>query len=328
MNPSVAVVAMLAVAGAACGVLVNQLSIRRSPKQPLPFDPELESRLTDYATSHPAWAATHASAAEWMVDSTCGNSYAAAARNHAPALTSNESRPKDDHSAADADLVRLEALAQDRALHPGACGYVLSTDPPHLVRGPIHNTAVRRLAVSLACAGTAVLAAWVAPDVWAFLAILTLGLTGWIVALVDHDTMFVDLGAWWAGSALAGVLAAASAIEQAGVSRVWWALAAGVLWWALFEGLNLVYKTFRGMDGVGGGDGMIALPATFVAVAVSGSTQVALWGVLAGLALAVSCSLALIAFRKQGRRDAFALGPFLAAGWQIALCLWAFGALV
>jgi hypothetical protein len=50
--------------------------------------------------------------------------------------------------------------------------------------------------------------------------------------------------------------------------------------------------------------------------------------VLAGLALAVSCSLALIAFRKQGRRDAFALGPFLAGGWQIALCLWAFGALV
>ncbi len=319
-------VACLATLGAACGVLLSRIAAVRSQRQPMPFDPQLEARLADTASAHPAWAQRNADATAWFVDPALAAAFAAAGATPADQVPADTTDAPG--STAERDVEQLEALSRDREMYPGACGFLVIDDAPYLVRGHVRDSLLRRGATAAACALTGALAAWAAPDVWAALAILVLGFTGWLIALVDHDTLFLDISTWWAGSAAAAAFAAVSALDRVGPGQLGWALFAGALWWGLFEAMNLAYKLLRGVDGMGGGDGMIAFPATFVAVAVTGSIQVALWAVLAGIALALLCSLPLVVAGRRGGRDAFALGPFLASGWQAAVAMWALGVLI
>lgn len=315
MNPVVVSELCLTLVGAVAGVVISRVSAHRSMRQPMPFDLELEQRVMERAELDKGFASRNASAAEWFVDPECAAGFAACATN------ADQSENQD--TEADADIQRLNDLALERAMFPGACGYETIDEAPYLVRGRVRTGAARGVVLSAAGACTGAISAWVALDVWAALAIMVLGLTGWVIAAVDHDTMFLDLSTWVAGSAVAGVFAAISGISQGGSGRALGALVAGLAWWGLFEAMNWSYKLVRGQDGMGGGDGMIAFPAAFVAVAITGSLPVALWSILSALALSLVASVPLVMMRKRGGRDAFALGPFLASGWQLALCLWA-----
>lgn len=315
MNPVLVAELCLASVGAVAGVLISRFSAHRSMRQPMPFDLELEQRIVARAHDDNSFASMHVSAAEWFIDPTCAAEFAACAASTAQC--------EDHQFDVDQDVQRLSDLALERAMFPGACGYETIEQAPYLVRGRVRDGAARRVTLSAAGACTGALAAWVAPDVWAAIAIMVLGLTGWVIAAVDHDTMFLDISTWVAGSAVAGVFAAISGASQGGSGRVLEALIAGLAWWGLFEAMNWSYKLVRGQDGMGGGDGMIAFPAAFVAVAITGSLPVALWSILSALALSLAASAPLVLMRKRGGRDAFALGPFLASGWQLALFLWA-----
>jgi prepilin signal peptidase PulO-like enzyme (type II secretory pathway) len=220
---------------------------------------------------------------------------------------------------------RLVEMREDRelggalALHPGELGPWREAPRVGVQRSVVAG-------VVLAAGG--VLAAWVATSSLAALALLALVATGYVIAAVDHDTLYLDIWSWWAGVAGVWAVLALDRFLDGDLRRVWWAAVAGGVWWASLELMNVAYRVLRKTDGLGGGDGMIAFSTVGVTYVVTGSAYAALWAVLAGLLAAMVVSIPMMLLRRRGMRSAFALGPFLALGWQLALVAWELGWIV
>lgn len=321
---------MLALVGACVSPYAVRLAAIRASKQPLPYDQDAEDALLAYLRAHPESALSHSELPALFVNPEAraeAGALAAAARDARSDSDSDELHEVDD--PAFMKLIEpLEELAFDREHYPGACGVTLSEVPPFVSRSASRMSALRHAVVALACASTGALAGYTAPSTWAALSVLILGVAGWVIALVDHDTLFLDIKTWWAASAIAAVFAAAHVLHDGDASLIGWSLLAGAVWWGLFEGINALYKLWRGIDGIGGGDGQIAFSAVFVSVSLTGSLGVALWSVMAGMVMSLLASIPLMVLKRRGRRDAFALGPFLASGWQLTLLLHAAGFII
>ncbi len=330
----------LALTGAIAAPYVVRFAAARAAKQPLPYDPAAEESLLEYVRAHPE-AGAAPEIAELFV-----SPYARAEFDQLVSGVEHGVEHDVEHSleyeeaddavvekgSLPAELVKLvaplEDLAFDREHYPGACGVQLVDAPPFVQRSASRMSALRYTVIALACAASGALAGYIASSVWASLAVLLLAVAGWVIALVDHDTLFLDIKTWWSASALAGACVSAHVLDTGDTSLLGWSLLAGAVWWGLFEGINLLYKLWRGIDGIGGGDGQIAFSVVFVSVALTGSLGVALWSVMAGMVVSLLASIPLMLMKRRGRRDAFALGPFLACGWQLTLLLHAAGFIV
>lgn len=247
----------------------------------------------------------------------------------------------DTQSTADTRVVTAgeEVLAggNDRNRLSGA-GLVLptktpdSTDPAH---PPLERVfaAPTRLRATLTAALSAVAAAVIpaavfganlhgAAAVAGTLSMLALLAMSVVVSLVDLDTFYIDMRTWligtvasWAAVVVAAVVADDPARLIAGIVMV-------VLTAVLFEGSNLVFKLVRGMDGQGFGDTLIIVATVGAPAALTGDFRVGYWSVMGGLLAAMLGWFAGRVTGRVNRHTPFAFGPWLAAGWVIALVIY------
>ncbi len=330
----------LALTGALAAPYVVRFAAARAAKQPLPYDPAAEESLLEYVRTHPE-AGVPREIAELFVSPSARTEFEQLLSDVEHEVEHDVEHGVEHEEAGGEDgtvskqgslpaelaklVAPLEDLAFDREHYPGACGVQLLDAPPFVQRSVSRMSALRYTVIALACAASGALAGYAASSVWASLAVLLLAVAGWVVALVDHDTLFLDIKTWWSASALAGACVSVHVLDTGDTALLGWSLLAGAVWWGLFEGINLLYKLWRGIDGIGGGDGQIAFSVVFVSVALTGSLGVALWSVMAGMVVSLLASIPLMLMKRRGRRDAFALGPFLACGWQLTLLLHAAG---
>lgn len=144
-------------------------------------------------------------------------------------------------------------------------------------------------------------AAWTTAFVWLLLSLSVID--AYVFRLPDPLTLAL--------AALGGAWLWAAAPPELWIAHVL-AAAAGM---ALFLGVNLYYRRFRGMDGLGQGDAKL-MGALGLWVGPFGLVTVLMVGSALGL------GWRLIAARVQGRaidmQDAAPFGPFLAAGGLLA----------
>lgn len=156
------------------------------------------------------------------------------------------------------------------------------------------------------------------------LALVVLSVLSIVVSLVDIDTMYLDFPTFWAGSALAWALAAGADLSAHEPRR----LLAGVLVsfgiGAFFEGADFCYRKIRGSSGMGFGDTLLLFATIGVPAALVGSVPLGVDAVFAGLVAGIVGALVHAAVSRRhgesfGRKSPFAFGPYLAAGWFLAL---------
>src|SRR5690606_18423526 len=121
----------------------------------------------------------------------------------------------------------------------------------------------------------------------------------------------IDVPVWAAGTAVAWVAAAASAVAAGDPAR----LLAGVMMVVVvgvgMEGMNLLYRLRRGTDGQGFGDTLLIIATVGVPPVLAADYRVGFWSVFAGLVVGVlGWSAARLAGRVH-RSEPFAFGPWL-----------------
>jgi prepilin signal peptidase PulO-like enzyme (type II secretory pathway) len=151
---------------------------------------------------------------------------------------------------------------------------------------------------------------------WAgFASLVLLVFGGVIIALVDIDTLYLDLQTM----ALVGVSSWGCAVVFLYANKrerdLLMGLAVVVVWVVSLEVINLIYKLMRNTDGVGFGDAVIIAATAGVPTAVSGDFMVGFFGVVCGFVIAGLVQIPLAVARGNGARTAFALGPYLCVGW-------------
>lgn len=198
---------------------------------------------------------------------------------------------------------------------------------PTLVRVVAAASSARRrwsgVVLGAGLAAASLLAATVAPvGSGAFFAALAalevLVVVCLVVSLVDLDTFYIDVAVFWPATAAAWALAAVAAVYGGEPRRVLAGVAVVVGIAAVFEGANLVYRLLRGGDGMGFGDTMIVVATAGVPAALSGSWQLGLYGVWAGMVVGIVGWVVGAARGRLHRDTPFAFGPYLACGWILA----------
>lgn len=198
---------------------------------------------------------------------------------------------------------------------------------PDLLRRFVEPTARRLLTTRLLLA-VSLLAAIVLPAFAGYdnvlaktlaaagLAILAIGGVVW--ALVDTDTLYIDLRTFWPACAASWLLVCLAAVADHDPSRLISGVVAAGFTVAVFEGSNLLYRLVRGMHGLGGGDSLLALATVGVPAAVTGNWMMGYFIIMASLLLAVGGWMVRRVRSGEGRQVPFAFGPYLATGWIAA----------
>lgn len=205
----------------------------------------------------------------------------------------------------------------------------VSADQPPVLRVSAHVTSTRKTVAAIAAV------AWVAglalllpltgysglPLLAAAASWLILGAGMGIVAMVDYDTMYIDMKAWAAGTAGAWVLAVAAAFLADDLGR----LVSGAVMVAavavLFEVVNLGYKLVRGRYGQGFGDTLIIVATVGIPPALTGQWQLGYYSVMGALLAAIAGWIIAKVMGRAGRNIPFAFGPWLALGPLLALVM-------
>lgn len=202
-----------------------------------------------------------------------------------------------------------------------------SVDPalPPLRRFLSRPTRLRRVLTAAASAASGALlygfiasAGLTGVSLWLGVAALAVLLAGSVViALVDLDTMYVDLRVFLVSTLLAWALTVA-AVGSAGM---WGRLIYGVVVVAftavMFEGANRWFRWRRGVDAQGFGDTLIIIATAGIPPALTGDYRLGFFSVMAGLvACIVGWSVGAVR-GKLTRTTPIAFGPYLAAGWVL-----------
>lgn len=202
-----------------------------------------------------------------------------------------------------------------------------SADPAHppLARFYVGPTRLRRVlsgavagAVAAILPGLAASAGLSGPAAWiAVAALCSMSAGSLVLALVDFDTMYVDLRTMVATGVVTWVLAPAAALAAGDVERV----VAGVVVVAVaavfFELMNRIHRWVRGTDGLGFGDTLILLVTAGIPSALTGDPMLALYSLIAGCATFVLAWVCGALAGKVTRHTPMAFGPYLAASWVL-----------
>ncbi len=168
--------------------------------------------------------------------------------------------------------------------------------------------------IELACLGIGIWAASIEIGALVFVTAL-LGWTLLLLAILDAEHFWLPRVLTWPLLAL-GLLVSATQ----GADRLVEGLVGAAAGFALFAGLNLVYRRLRGRDGLGGGDWRL-LAAGGAWVGWTGLPSILLWAALGGLAAVL---VKAAATRRLRADDRVPFGVFLAGGVWLT---WIYGPL-
>ena len=221
---------------------------------------------------------------------------------------------------------------EDRLEYAGNSHVELTGDPQKPLRRVLGATTIGRkliVAVMLVVGGAVSLAVGAGRSTdasgWlttAALLVLTVGSVIW--ALVDQDTMYIDLPTFYIFTAGAWLLAILAGLLGEGLSVPLRGLVVSIVVVLFIEVINQIFRRVRGQHGMGGGDYLLIVATIGVPVAVTGDWLLGQWililSLLAGIVGWVTARLTKPGFSKA---SPYAFGPYLASGWLLALALWA-----
>ena len=159
-----------------------------------------------------------------------------------------------------------------------------------------------------------------------FLALSLVFLTAFSIlwALVDIDTMYLDMKSFYMGLSITWILLVIGIY----LSKNLWHFIPGItmtiLMVVIFELVNLLYKKLRGSDGMGLGDTMIILGTIGIPTAVSGAWQMGYRVTMLSFLLGVIGWVYNRVINNASKEEPFAFGPYLALGWMLAVISWYF----
>jgi hypothetical protein len=214
------------------------------------------------------------------------------------------------------------AAAADRNTYVGASA-IVDTDPQtreQPLRRLYTPPTVKRSAFAALVAAAGVGAAtWAAGSTVAAAATVVVWFCALIaIAIVDHDTLYIDMRLFWAATAAAVALSMAvdGAVDRIGTAAAWGFGSAGAMWL-----VGAIYHRIRGVSGLGSGDLFLVVPLLAVPILLGAAPLAALWGLLAGMSIAVAVVGVAVATGARARDAAFAFGPYLATGWPFGWAL-------
>ncbi len=228
---------------------------------------------------------------------------------------------------------RVFTAGEDRLRYPGGSPIERGTSgEAPLVRRYRPPQQGRIVAASIlgAAAGslTPLLADHVWPDGAAFLlsilALTALSVGSIIWALVDHDTLLIDLETFFPLAGLAWVLTIAAGFAGGEPIRALHGFALSVALAVFFRVINAIYGFYKlrttgvRVDGMGGGDSWLVLATAGVPAALAGSVN--LWYLCAMSGMVAAIAIWLLRWPTRWRIERttpFAFGPYLALGWII-----------
>jgi hypothetical protein len=141
-----------------------------------------------------------------------------------------------------------------------------------------------------------------------------------VIALVDYDTMYIDMRVFWAGSALSlGLAVAAAGTSELRTALTYSVGAVAGLW--IFGAL---YRKLRGVTGLGAGDLFLVGPLMAFPILLGATPAAAFTGLWVGMVAAVLVVGIGVASGRRRRDAAFAFGPYLALGWPFGWALTVF----
>lgn len=231
-----------------------------------------------------------------------------------------------------AELVYNTGL--DRVEYAGNARIEITDDPNAPLRRLIGPTTwLRRLTVMLMLSVGGLIAVRYAMNtddtlegwlVGAALTVLTVGSVIW--ALIDHDTMYVDLPTFWAFTSAAWALTVGASLFVGEPGRALTGLVVTLMVVTFIELTNQVFKRVRGQDGMGGGDYLFVLATIGVPVGLTGDWVLGQWILLTSL-LSGIVGWVIIRLRRAGftKASPYAFGPYLACGWLLTMFLWGIG---
>lgn len=156
--------------------------------------------------------------------------------------------------------------------------------------------------------------------VLAALALVALVGMGVIIALVDNDTLYIDLPVFYIGTGAAWALSILAALVEGDPVRI----LAGLVVVAIavfFRVVNFLYGLVRKREGMGFGDSMIIVATCGVPAILSGDPMLGLFAMLGGCIMGILHWVLLRIFGNVTRETPFAFGPGLVVGWVIAFPL-------
>ena len=312
---------LMAAAGVALGWLLTNFAALRSLKQPVPYrknDEELvlaflanggdraALKLDDDAFLHPA-----------------RRLYLA---EDVPASESDSDALAPDEAIINA-VSRLNSDAFERRELSGSAGWdVVDAEPPY-VRVKRRSSILRYVSSMLACGAGCAVSAWLVTNTTympgadlhlAVLALCAIVASGVVIALVDIDTLYLDLWTIGVGGGAAWFLTAFYLHGNGQLSSLKYGVFAALSWGVALQVINFIYLLIRKQAGMGFGDIIIITMTAGVPSALAGDAAVGFIGVVASFVRAVVYQLPLAIKRNSGGRTAFALGPYLCSGWIVA----------
>lgn len=332
MSLAVATITIGAACGAALSPIAARYAARRSTAQKLPYDAEAERFVLAAGQSssdvadllHTAGVrARHFALPQrsqaWF-DLAGGDPEPPGDRD--PDAADAIGALKDGHPELLEHAVRLVSSHDDRTLYKGAQDLeAVDGDPPLRRSSAMPSPARYGVAAAWMAIGGAVVGAVTDSPLIALILLATVAY-GYICAAIDHDTLYIDMPTFVAGSiGLWAAAAIAAAVGQ--VPWSWVVLGAGTVagWAVVLEATNRLYRLIRQRDGMGFGDTLIAVVTVGIPTALTGSLMVGIYSVIAAGVLAVIVMVPIHIIKKFGRTTPFAFGPFLAVGWIPALLL-------
>lgn len=149
------------------------------------------------------------------------------------------------------------------------------------------------------------------------LALFALAAFSAVWALVDYDTMYLDMPSFYIGGGISWIFAIAASLSAHNPGRLLQGLYIVLGTAIVFEVGSFLYKKARGQYGMGGGDTYIVIATAGVPAAIAGSFIVGYYAVLASMVTAILGWLVLRIMRKVTSETPFAFGPYLALGWIV-----------
>ena len=141
-------------------------------------------------------------------------------------------------------------------------------------------------------------------------------------ALVDIDTMYLDMPSFYIGIIVTWILVIMGGVVSADIKYFLPGITMTVLMVFIFELINLLYKKVRGSDGMGMGDTMIILGTIGVPTAISGSWQMGYRITMLSFVLGIIGWFYNKVKNNAKKEEPFAFGPYLALGWMLAVVTW------
>lgn len=228
---------------------------------------------------------------------------------------------------------KVFAAAEDRDRFGGAAKLTFDDSEGGAYHREYAKPTVKRMALSSALLGAAgALSPWIATlsgasgsleHILAAAAVFTLAAFSLIWALVDHDTMYIDMPTFYIGATSAWLLTIFSALAAGDLKRLIAGIAVAIGTVIVFEGGNAIFAKLNGQHGMGMGDSILIIATVGVPAALTGNWILGYWIVLTSMILAIIGWLIGSMVAKNNTNQPFAFGPYLAGGWILAMIYFA-----